>query len=159
ITACPGTDTCKLGISSSRALAAELGKQLVAAGTDKDEKARGLHIKTSGCFNACGQHHVADIGFLGVSRNVNGRRVPHFQLVIGGQWSNNAGAYGLAIGAIPSKRVPEFTKKITAMYAQQRQDGENFQAFVNRIGKKTIRAMVEELQVLPAYEQDPSFYA
>ena len=67
----------------------------------------------------CGQHHVADLGFLGVSRNVNGRRVPHFQLVIGGQWKHNAGAYGLAIGAIPSKRVPEFTKRITEMYAQR----------------------------------------
>ena len=50
-----------------------------------------LHIKASGCFNSCGQHHVADIGFLGVSRNVGGRRVPHFQLVVGGQWTNNAG--------------------------------------------------------------------
>ena len=159
ITACPGTDTCKLGISSSRALAAELRHQLQEAGVDQDPSARELLIKTSGCFNSCGQHHVADLGFLGVSRNVNGRRVPHFQLVIGGQWKNNAGAYGLAIGAIPSKRVPEFTKRITAMFAKDRQPGENFQAFVNRIGKKTIRAMVEELQVLPSYEQDPSFYS
>jgi sulfite reductase (ferredoxin) len=159
ITACPGTDTCKLGISSSRALAAELRHQLVAAGTDQDDHARSLLIKTSGCFNSCGQHHVADLGFLGVSRNVNGRRVPHFQLVIGGQWKNNAGAYGLAIGAIPSKRVPEFTKRITAMYAKDRQEGENFQAFVTRIGKKTIRAMVEELQVMPSHEQDPSYYS
>jgi sulfite reductase (ferredoxin) len=159
ITACPGTDTCKLGISSSRALAAELRHQLVAAGTDQNDHARSLLIKTSGCFNSCGQHHVADLGFLGVSRNVGGRRVPHFQLVIGGQWKHNAGAYGLAIGAIPSKRVPEFTKRITAMYAADRQDGENFQAFVTRIGKKTIRAMVEELQVLPSYEQDPSYYS
>jgi sulfite reductase (ferredoxin) len=159
ITACPGTDTCKLGISSSRALAAELRHQLVAAGTDQNDHARSLLIKTSGCFNSCGQHHVADLGFLGVSRNVGGRRVPHFQLVIGGQWKHNAGAYGLAIGAIPSKRVPEFTKRITGMYAKDRQEGENFQAFVNRIGKKTIRAMVEELQVLPSYEQDPSYYS
>jgi sulfite reductase (ferredoxin) len=118
-----------------------------------------LHIKASGCFNSCGQHHVADIGFLGVSRNVNGRRVPHFQLVIGGQWDNNAGSYGLAIGAIPSKRVPAFTKRITEMYAKDRQPGETFSAFCTRIGKKTIRAMVEEMQVLPSYEQDPSFYS
>src|SRR5262249_32018243 len=159
ITACPGTDTCKLGISSSRGLAGELRKRLTLVEDKLEPAARDLHIKASGCFNACGQHHVADIGFLGVSRNVNGRRVPHFQLVIGGEWTHNAGAYGLAIGAIPSKRVPEFTKKITALSAQQRQDGENFQAFVNRIGKKAIRAMVEELQVLPAYDQDASFYA
>jgi sulfite reductase (ferredoxin) len=159
ITACPGTDTCKLGISSSRALAAELRRDLVAIGLDKDKNARGLHIKTSGCFNSCGQHHVADLGFLGVSRNVNGHRVPHFQLVVGGQWTHNAGAYGLAIGAVPSKRVPEVVRRLTARYAAERQEGEGFAAFVNRIGKKTIRAMVEELQALPSYEQDRSYYS
>jgi sulfite reductase (ferredoxin) len=159
ITACPGTDTCKLGISSSRALAAELRRELQASGLAEDARAQGLHIKTSGCFNSCGQHHVADIGYLGVSRNVSGRRVPHFQLVIGGEWTHNGAAYGLAIGAIPSKKVPEFTRRITEMYARDRSEGENFQAFVNRIGKKTIRKMVEELQVLPPYEQDRSNYS
>ena len=159
ITSCPGTDTCKLGISSSRSLAAELGRQLAATGIADDPNARGLHIKASGCFNSCGQHHVADLGFLGVSRNVNGRRVPHFQLVVGGQWTKNGGAYGLAIGAVPSKRVPEVVKRLTTRYAAERQPGEGFAGFVNRIGKKTIRALVEELQVLPSYDQDPSFYS
>ena len=159
ITACPGTDTCKLGISSSRALAAELGRQLEASGIAEDANARGLHIKASGCFNACGQHHVADLGFLGVSRNVAGHRVPHFQLVVGGQWTHNAGAYGLAIGAVPSKRVPEVVHRLTTRFAAERQGDETFAAFVNRIGKKTIRAMVEELQVLPTYDQDRSFYS
>ncbi|MBC8132718.1 MAG: nitrite/sulfite reductase [Deltaproteobacteria bacterium] len=159
ITACPGTDTCKLGISSSRALAAELGRQLVSTGIADDPNARGLHIKASGCFNACGQHHVADIGFLGVSRNVNGHRVPHFQLVVGGQWTHNAGSYGLAIGAVPSKRVPEVVKRLTSRYAAERSEGEGFAAFVNRVGKKSIRALVEEMQVLPSYEQDRSYYS
>ena len=67
-------------------------KQLRASGIDRDPNAKHLHIKASGCFNSCGQHHVADLGFLGVSRNVGGRRVPHFQLVVGGQWENNGGA-------------------------------------------------------------------
>ncbi len=159
ITACPGTDTCKLGISSSRALAAELTRNIRKSGIDKDPNAKHLHIKTSGCFNSCGQHHVADLGFLGVSRNVGGRRVPHFQLVVGGQWTNNAGSYGLAIGAVPSKRVPEIVQRLTERYAKERQGEETFADFANRIGKKTIRAMVEELQVLPTYDQDPSYYS
>jgi sulfite reductase (ferredoxin) len=159
IVACPGTDTCKLGISSSRSLAAELGRQLKQSGIADDANARGLHIKASGCFNSCGQHHVADLGFLGVSRNVGGRRVPHFQLVVGGQWTKNGGAYGLAIGAVPSKRVPEVVKRLTARYSAEKQPGEGFAAFVSRIGKKTIRALVEELQALPTYDQDPSFYS
>ena len=84
--------------------------------------------------------------------------MPHFQLVVGGQWENNGGSYGLAIGAVPSKRVPEVVKRLTERFAKERQGNESFADFANRIGKKTIRAMVEELQVLPTYEQDPSFY-
>jgi sulfite reductase (ferredoxin) len=159
ITACPGTDTCKLGISSSRSLAAELTRHIRKSGIDKDPNAKHLHIKASGCFNSCGQHHVADLGFLGVSRNVGGRRVPHFQLVVGGQWTNNAGSYGLAIGAVPSKRVPDVVKTLTEKFAKERQGQESFADFANRIGKKTIRAMVEELQALPSYDQDPSYYS
>ncbi|MBV9946314.1 MAG: nitrite/sulfite reductase, partial [Myxococcales bacterium] len=159
ITACPGTDTCKLGISSSRALAAQLVRDLKKTGIDRDPNARHLHIKTSGCFNSCGQHHVADLGFLGVSRNVGGRRVPHFQLVVGGEWTHNGGSYGLAIGAVPSKRVPEVVRQLTGRYAKERKEGESFSAFVNRIGKKTIRALVEEMQKLPSHAEDPSYYS
>jgi sulfite reductase (ferredoxin) len=159
ITACPGTDTCKLGISSSRALAAQLAQDLRATGVDRDLNAKHLHIKTSGCFNSCGQHHVADLGFLGVSRNVGGRRVPHFQLVVGGQWTNNGGSYGLAIGAVPSKRVPEVVRRLTERFSKERQGSESFADFTTRIGKKTIRALVEEMQRIPSYEQDPSNYS
>jgi sulfite reductase (ferredoxin) len=159
ITSCPGTDTCKLGISSSRSLSAELSKQLKDMGDALPPAARGLHIKSSGCFNSCGQHHVADLGFLGVSRNVNGRRVPHFQLVVGGEWENNAGSYGMAIGAIPSKRVPEAVKRIVAKYDAERQVDESFHTYIGRVGKKEIRALVDELQAIPSFEQDPNFYS
>ena len=159
VTSCPGTDTCKLGISSSRGLATELHKQLTVLSDSMDPAAKELHIKCSGCSNSCGQHHVADLGFLGVSRNVNGRRVPHFQLVIGGQYAHNAGSYGLAIGAIPSKRVPEAVKTLTDRFVNEKQAGETFQSFVGRIGKKEIRKLVDQLNVIPSYEQDPSFYS
>ena len=70
IVTCPGTDTCKLGISSSRGLAAELRKRLAEKNFQFDEAVQNLHIKISGCFNSCGQHHVADLGFYGVSRKM-----------------------------------------------------------------------------------------
>jgi sulfite reductase (ferredoxin) len=159
VTSCPGTDTCKLGISSSRGLATELHKQLTLLSETLDPAAQELHIKCSGCSNSCGQHHVADMGFLGVSRNMNGRRVPHFQLVIGGQYKNNAGSYGLAIGAIPSKHVPRAVKTLTDRFVNEKQPDETFQKFVARIGKKEIRKLVDELSVIPSYEQDPSYYS
>jgi sulfite reductase (ferredoxin) len=159
ITSCPGTDTCKLGISSSRGLAGELRRQLKLVEDELPEATKGLLIKCSGCHNSCGQHHVADLGFLGVSRNVNGRRVPHFQLVVGGNLANNAANYGLAIGAIPSKNVPTAVKQLTAFYERDKQAGETFKQFVDRVGKKPIRKIVDELNAVPSYEQDPSYYS
>src|SRR5687767_12526580 len=87
VTACPGTDTCKLGIASSRGLAGELRNRLARKSAQLNDAIRGLRIKVSGCFNSCGQHHVADIGFYGNSRNIGGYTVPHFQVMLGGQWS------------------------------------------------------------------------
>ncbi len=157
ITSCPGTDTCKLGISASRGLAGELRKQLSVIQDIKPE-VENLHVKCSGCFNSCGQHHVADIGFLGVSRMVSGRRVPHFQLVVGGEWTNNASNYGLPIGAIPSKNVPAALKILTDSFAEGGEPGEKFRQWVDRIGKREVKKLVTPLTKVPPYEEDPSFY-
>jgi sulfite reductase (ferredoxin) len=159
VTSCPGTDTCKLGISSSRGLAGELRRRLSVVKDQLDPAAKSLHVKCSGCFNSCGQHHVADLGFLGVSRNVNGRRVPHFQLVVGGELKNNAFKFGLAIGAVPSKRVPEVVERFSNAYVATRQADETFLGWVTRTGKKEIRKMLDEFVPVPAYEEDPSFYS
>jgi len=159
ITSCPGTDTCKLGISSSRGLAGELRRHLTVLDQKLDPAARKLHIKASGCFNSCGQHHVADLGFLGVSRNVNGRRVPHFQVVVGGELTHNAGHYGLAIGAVPSKNVPGVVDRISNAYVAGHTGDETFLAWVTRVGKKEIRKMVDEFVAVPTYEEDPSYYS
>ncbi|MBI4819287.1 MAG: nitrite/sulfite reductase [Deltaproteobacteria bacterium] len=159
VTSCPGTDTCKLGISSSRGLAGELRSRLAAKGLESDESVRDLRIKVSGCFNSCGQHHVADLGFYGVSRKKGSHTVPHFQVVLGGEWANNAGAFGLAIGAVPSKAIPEVVDRLLSRYTAERQQGEGFRAFVERVGKANVRVMIEDLMEVPSYEVDRSFYS
>ena len=159
VTACPGTDTCKLGISSSRGLANEIRKSLATKFVEIDEAVKGLRIKISGCFNSCGQHHVADIGFFGVSRSVNQRRVPHFQVILGGRWDQNAGSYGLGIGSVPARVVPEALERITTFFVSERQAGENFQDFVARVGKKHLRSSVEDLMQVPTYEEGSSYYS
>jgi sulfite reductase (ferredoxin) len=160
IVTCPGTDTCKLGISSSRGLTAELRKRLSEKIYELDEAIQSLHIKVSGCFNSCGQHHVADIGFYGVSRSVQGFKVPHFQVVLGGQWEENAGSYGLPIVAIPSKRIPDAVERITDFYLKSREQNERFVHFVQRIGKAKIRQVLDDLtKDMPDHDTDPSFYS
>ena len=117
-----------------------------------------LKIKISGCFNSCGQHHVADIGFFGNSRRSGNYLVPHFQLVLGGKWKDNAGSYGVAMGAVPSKRVPEVLELLTNRYANERNEGETFQEWSARLGKKEIKAMLEPFTNVPPHEVDASFY-
>ena len=159
ITACPGTDTCKLGISSSRGLARVLMDRFDERGDELDEVIRGLRIKISGCFNSCGQHHMADIGFWGVSRKRNGYNVPHFQVVLGGQWAENAGSYGLAIVAVPGRNIPAATDRIAQFYIDDRQGEESFQDFVARVRKPSLRALLQDLVEVPTYEEDPNFYS
>ncbi len=159
VVACPGTDSCKLGISSSRGLAAELRRRLGARNLQFDESLGNLHIKISGCFNSCGQHHISDIGFYGVNRNVQGRSVPHFQVILGGQWTENAANYGLAVAAIPSKNIPALVDRITERYVSERSTGERFQEFIARIGKRELKAMFDDLSSIPDYEEDRSYFS
>jgi sulfite reductase (ferredoxin) len=157
IVACPGTDTCKLGISSSRGLAAELRTRLAEKSFQLDAAVQNLHIKISGCFNSCGQHHVADLGFYGVSRKLGGYAVPHFQVVLGGEWEHNAGSYGLPVVAIPSKNIPQVVTRLTERYVAERKDAESFQAFTKRIGKAELKKMLDDLTRPPA--NDRSFFS
>jgi sulfite reductase (ferredoxin) len=159
IAACPGTDTCKLGISSSRGLAVELRNRLAEKSFQLDESVQNLHIKISGCFNSCGQHHVADMGFYGVSRKMSGYAVPHFQVVLGGEWDNNGGTYGLPVIAIPSKNIPEVVSRLTDRYAASRQHGEKFKDFIKRTGKVELKKMLEDLARPPADPSDRSFFS
>ena len=159
ITACPGTDTCKLGIASSRGLAGELRTRLTAKSASLPDAIKDLKIKISGCFNSCGQHHVSDIGFFGNSRRSGNFKMPHFQVVLGGMWRENAGSYGLAVGAVPSKTVPEVVDTITTRYVEERTKGETFQEWIGRIGKKEARSMIQPYMKLPAIEQQPEFFS
>jgi sulfite reductase (ferredoxin) len=159
VTSCPGTDTCKLGIASSRGLARELRYRLGEKSLQFDEAVKNLRIKVSGCFNSCGQHHIADIGFYGINRNVKGFQVPHFQVILGGKFHDNAGEYGVPIAAVPSKRVPEAVSSITEFYLRQRKKDERFQEFVARVGKKAVKELLEDVTKIPAYEADASYYS
>jgi len=146
ITACPGTDSCKLGIASSRGLAGVLHREFVddaASGEGMSDGQGGLRddvaVKISGCFNSCGQHHVANIGFFGTSKRKGGRVAPLFQVILGGSTLHNADSYGLAVAKVVAHRAPEVIRKLTALYDAEKQHGETFNDCVNRLGKARIR--------------------
>jgi sulfite reductase (ferredoxin) len=91
---------------------------------------------------------------------VQGYKVPHFQVVLGGQWEENAGSYGLPIVAIPSKRIPDALNRITSFYLEKRTSDERFSKFVKRVGKGPIREILDDLtQNPPSHDDEPGFYA
>ncbi len=74
---CPGTDSCKLGITSSMGLNQAINDRLQAMAIT-DPLTRQIHIKNSGCPNGCGQHHIANIGFYGASIKVGEHTIPAY---------------------------------------------------------------------------------
>ena len=157
ITACPGTDSCKLGITSSRGLASLL-HQKFHNGLVNIADRQDLKIKISGCFNSCGQHHIADIGFFGSVQRKGAHVAPVFQVLLGGETEGNASAYGLPVTKVPSQNAPAVVKKLSDLYSAERQDSETFSNFVRRLGKARIKDELADLAELPTYEQNSAFY-
>ncbi len=140
-------------------MAAELRTRLAAKAIELDQAVRDMRIKISGCFNSCGQHHISDIGFYGVSRNIGGYTVPHFQVVLGGKWVDNGGSYGMPIGAVPSKNIPDVVTRFTDAYLKEREGQESFQEYALRVGKKALKEKLGDLTKVPARDDDPSYYS
>jgi sulfite reductase beta subunit-like hemoprotein len=145
VVSCPGTDSCKLGITSSMGLNQAVQDRVVAMGID-DPLTRGIHIKMSGCPNGCSQHHIADIGFYGASIKVGQRTVPAYIAHIGGAYEGGDVRYGQRLKArLPAKRVPEAVERWLRFYESDRTDGETFRAFVDRVGADEFTARVKDL--------------
>ena len=113
ITACPGTDTCNLGISSSTGIAKEL-ERVIKAEYPQYISNSDVVIKISGCMNACGQHNMANIGFQGMSIRTKDKLVaPALQVLLGGgNIGNGEGRFADKVVKVPSKRGPEALRLI-----------------------------------------------
>jgi len=149
VVSCPGTDSCKLGITSSMGLNRAI-KQRVEEMEISDELTRQIHIKMSGCPNGCSQHHIANIGFYGASLKVGGRQMPAYIPHIGGNYEGGEVIFGTRLKSrLPAKRVPEAVERWIKLYEAERSEGEEFNAFAERAGAERFEAEVKEL-TLPA---------
>lgn len=145
VTACPGTDTCNLGVTNSMGVAEILEEQI------RDEFAhfindQDLHIKISGCMNACGQHMIANIGFHGSSIKHNEKVVPALQVVIGGgQSPEGEGLIADKVIKLPTKRVKETLRLLLDDYETNGEEGEYFNQYYQRLGKKYFYDLLKPL--------------
>jgi sulfite reductase beta subunit-like hemoprotein len=148
VVSCPGTDSCKLGITSSMGLNQAITERLSAMAID-DQLTRRIHVKMSGCPNGCGQHHIANIGFYGASIKVGEHTVPAYIPHVGGAYEGGDVRYGQRLKArLPAKRVPEAIERWVRFYESERAEGEEFNAFVDRVGTQEFEARVKDL-VMP----------
>ena len=145
VVSCPGTDSCKLGITSSMGLNAALQQRLEEMGIE-DELVRGMHIKMSGCPNGCSQHHIADIGFYGASIKAGDKTIPAYVAHVGGRYEGGEVAMGQRLKVrLPAKRVPDAVERWIRLYQERREDGELWRDFVGRVGNAELEGAVKDL--------------
>jgi sulfite reductase beta subunit-like hemoprotein len=147
VVSCPGTDSCKLGITSSMGLNRAV-QQRVEEMDIQDPLTRRVHIKMSGCPNGCSQHHIANIGFYGASIKVADKTIPAYIPHIGGTFVGGEVIYGTRLKSrLPSKRVPDAVERWLTYYQEQREEGEEFNAFAQRVGAAQFTELVKDLSM------------
>ena len=147
VVSCPGTDSCKLGITSSMGLNAAVQERLEQMQID-DPLTRGIHVKMSGCPNGCSQHHIANIGFYGAAMKVGGRQLPAYIAHLGGNYEGGEVVMGKRLKSrIPAKRVPDAVERWVRHYEQNRTDGEQFNDFVERVGTDDFEGLIKDLSM------------
>ncbi len=147
VVSCPGTDSCKLGITSSMGLAKALRDEMAQWGGDllDDQGVKDVRIKMSGCPNGCGLHHIANIGFHGAAlKGADGQQIPAYELFLGGNYGDNR-VEDSRIGAriprvkVPARAAPQVLKTIVTYYKSNRADeSEKFNQFLDRVGLEEL---------------------
>ena len=154
VVSCPGTDSCKLGITASMGLARALRTEMAGwNGLVDDPGVQDIRIKMSGCPNGCGLHHIANIGFHGAAvKGVDGQQIPAYELFLGGNYGDNRiedSRIGTRVPKVkvPAKMAPTVLKEIVAYYKERRTDqSERFNDFLDRVGLEEMTAVAARAQ-------------
>jgi len=147
VVSCPGTDSCKLGITSSMGLNHAVRERIESMGIE-DPLTKRVHIKMSGCPNGCSQHHIANIGFYGASIKVGEHTIPAYVAHIGGNYEGGEVIYGTRLKVrLPAKRVPEAVERWLRMYEAERENGEAFNDYAERVGQTRFEDEARDLSI------------
>ncbi|MDR6627128.1 nitrite/sulfite reductase [Caulobacter segnis] len=136
IIACPGLDYCALANARAIPIAQDIARQF--ADLDRAEQVGELKIKISGCINACGHHHVAHIGILGVDK----KGEEFYQLSLGGSGAEDASIGKILGPALPADKVATAVDQLVGAYLAVRTDGERFLDTYRRVGLEPFKEAV-----------------
>ena len=156
VVACPGADTCNLAVTQSRGLADAIGAALEENGLSD---VGGIRTNISGCTNSCGQHHISDIGFFGAERRAHGKPAPGYQMLLGGCVGQTQVHFGEKALRLPAKNAPEAAVRVVRRFANEREAGEVFRSWLDRVGgAKAVAADLKELDEFPLPDVAPEYY-
>jgi sulfite reductase (ferredoxin) len=156
VVSCPGADTCNLAVTQSRGLADDIGRALEEAGL---ADVGGVRVNISGCTNSCGQHHISDIGFMGVERRAHGHAAPGYQMLLGGHVGQSQIEFGTKALRLPAKAAAEATVRVVGRFAGERVAGETFIDWLDRAGgAAAVATDLKELDVWPTPDERPDYY-
>ena len=160
VVSCPGTDSCKLGITSSmglnKAIQAKVEEMHI-----QDPLTRQILINMSGCPNSCGMHHVGNIGFHGAAIKTGGRQVPAYHTFIGGNRRYGSPMrLGLLLRTrVPAKRAPTVVERLILDYEEKREaDDESFNEYVDRHDRLYFDGLLKDLALPPEYDDEPEHF-
>ncbi|MEM6698859.1 MAG: nitrite reductase, partial [Bacteroidota bacterium] len=157
ITACPGTDTCALGVTNSTGLAQQLEATIQEEYPHLLTETK-IKIKISGCMNSCGQHSAANIGFHGSSIKKRPLVIPAMQVVLGGGVSPEGNGFiAEKVTKVPTKRVPDVLRALLNDYEENGLEGEYFNDYYYRLGKRYFYDLLKPLAGIQGLEGSDFF--
>jgi sulfite reductase beta subunit-like hemoprotein len=145
VTSCPGAESCNLAVTSSRNVARAISERLELPDVSSSAGLADTTIKISGCPNSCGQHHIADIGWHGAAKTVNGTAYPMYQLHLGGGVDAGGARFGRQVVKVVARRVPEAVAVLLKLYETERTDGETPADFYRRVDPKRVVAVLGDI--------------
>lgn len=153
VTSCPGASSCKLAVTASRGLGAQL-TELLDRRPDLTSAAKGLDVKISGCPHGCGQHYIGGIGFQGGMRKIAGRPAPQYLVYVGGGVGPDRADFGRLIGKVPVRRAAATVERLLDFYIAEGATGRAFWQGVPADRLKSLIADLTELSDADAVEED-----
>jgi sulfite reductase beta subunit-like hemoprotein len=154
VVSCPGTDSCKLGITASMGLNAAVHERIKEMNIT-DPLTKKTVVRMSGCPNGCSQHHIASIGFNGASMKFDGKQVPAYLVQVGGRGAEGKVNFGQRLKLrIPAKRVPDAVERWLRFYESDRQGDEQFSDFADRVGPEPFEKLAKDLTLAVDYSDD-----
>src|SRR5213596_1429038 len=152
VVSCPGMDYCSLAITRSMGMAERIHAHLGAHPESRNgfaERLGPFTVKISGCPNSCGQHHVGDIGLTGVlAKTGDGGERPFYSILVGGAVGEGRARIGKRLGRFAEEDTAAAIAALARVYERERQAGESFPAFVDRVGEKRLATIAVEAKAI-----------